>query len=67
MKEMKDVPLKVVSVQPLSGAFRGTDPFPPRPHQLAFGAGVGMGRGDQHMPVCPKTLDVLVQLEGSGR
>mmetsp|Transcript_27593 Transcript_27593/g.44198 ORF Transcript_27593/g.44198 Transcript_27593/m.44198 type:complete len:1100 (-) Transcript_27593:1628-4927(-) len=67
MKEMKEVPLKVINVQPLSAAFRGTDPFPPQPHQLAFGAGIGLGRSDEHMPVCPKTLDVLVQLEGSGR
>ena len=27
MKELKDLPLKVVNVQPLSAAFRGTDPF----------------------------------------
>lgn len=67
MKELKDLPLKVVNVQPLSAAFRGTDPFPPKPHQLAFGAGIGMGRSDEHMSVCPKALDVLVQLEGSGR
>lgn len=67
MKEMKEVPLRVVNVQPLSPAFRGTDPFPPQPHQLAFGAGIGLGRSDEHMPVCPRTLDVLVQLEGSGR
>eukprot|EP00227_Mantoniella_beaufortii_P013523 CAMPEP_0197574888 /NCGR_PEP_ID=MMETSP1326-20131121/474_1 /TAXON_ID=1155430 /ORGANISM="Genus nov. species nov., Strain RCC2288" /LENGTH=1092 /DNA_ID=CAMNT_0043137551 /DNA_START=191 /DNA_END=3466 /DNA_ORIENTATION=+ len=67
MKEMKDVPLKVINVQPLSAAFRGTDPFPPRPHQLAFGAGIGLGRSNEHMPVCPRTLEVLVQLEGSGR
>lgn len=67
MKDMKDVPLRVVNVQPLSPAFRGTDPFPPQPHQLAFGAGVGLGRSDEHIPVCPRVLDVLVQLEGSGR
>ena len=28
MKEMKDVPLKVYNVQPISAAFRGCDPFP---------------------------------------
>ena len=67
MKDMKEMPLKVVNIQPLSAAFRGTDPFPPQQHQLAFGAGIGLGRSDEHMPVCPKTLDVLVQLEGSGR
>jgi U3 small nucleolar RNA-associated protein 22 len=67
MKEMKEVPLRVVNVQPLSPAFRGTDPFPPQPHQLAFGAGIGLGKSDEQMPVCPRTLDVLVQLEGSGR
>ena len=67
MKELKDLPLKVVNVQPLSAAFRGTDPFPPKPHQLAFGAGIGMGRSDEQISVCPKPLDVLVQLEGSGR
>ena len=67
MKDMKEVPLRVVNAQPISPAFRGTDPFPPRQHQLAFGAGIGLGRSDEQMPVCPKTLDVVVQLEGSGR
>ena len=67
MKDMKELPLRIVNVQPLSPAFRGTDPFPPKPHQLAFGAGIGLGRSDEQLPVCPKTLDVLVQLEGSGR
>lgn len=67
LKALKEVPLKVINVQPMSSAFRGTDPFPPQPHQLAFGAGIGLGRTDEDIPVCPKPLDVLVQLEGSGR
>lgn len=67
MKDLKEMPLKVNNVQPLSSAFRGTDPFPPTPHPLAHGAGVGLGTGEDDIPVCPKTLDILVQLEGSGR
>ena len=67
MKELKELPLKVINVQPLSPAFRGTDPFPPQPHPLAFGAGIGLGQSEDQIPVCPKPLDVLVQLEGSGR
>ena len=67
MKDLKEMPLKVNNVQPLSGAFRGTDPFPPTPHPLAHGAGVGLGKSEDDIPVCPKTLDILVQLEGSGR
>ena len=67
VKELKELPLKVINVQPLSPAFRGTDPFPPQPHPLAFGAGIGLGQSEDQIPVCPKPLDVLVQLEGSGR
>lgn len=67
MKDLKEIPLQVSNVQPLSGAFRGTDPFPPTPHPLAHGAGVGLGTGDDDIPACPKTLDIMVSLEGSGR
>ena len=67
MRDLKEIPLKVNNVQPLSCAFRGTDPFPPTPHPLAHGAGVSLGTSEEDIPVCPKTLDILVQLEGSGR
>lgn len=67
MKDLKEMPLKVNNVQPLSGAFRGTDPFPPTPHPLAHGAGVGLGKSEDDIAVCPKTLDIMVSLEGSGR
>ena len=67
MKEMKDVPLKVYNVQPISAAFRGCDPFPPKQHPLMFGIGAGLGKDDEVISVCPRTLNVLVQLEGSGR
>ena len=67
MKDLKEMPLKVHNVQPLSGAFRGTDPAPPTAHPLAHGAGVGLGKNDDEIPVCPKTLDIMVSLEGSGR
>ena len=67
MKEMKDVPLKVYNVQPISAAFRGCDPFPPKQHPLMFGIGTGLGKDDEVISACPRTLNVLVQLEGSGR
>lgn len=67
MRDLKEMPLKVNNVQPLSGAFRGTDPCPPKPHPLAHGAGIGLGMGDDDIPACPKTLDIMVSLEGSGR
>ena len=67
MKEMKDVPLKVYNVQPISAAFRGCDPFPPKQHPLMFGIGAGLGKDDEVISACPRTLNVLVQLEGSGR
>ena len=67
MKEMKDVPLKVYNVQPISAAFRGCDPFPPKQHPLMFGIGASLGRDDEVISACPRTLNVLVQLEGSGR
>lgn len=67
MKEMKDVPLKVYNVQPISAAFRGCDPFPPKQHPLMFGIGAGLGKDDEVILACPRTLNVLVQLEGSGR
>lgn len=67
MKEMKDVPLTVYNIQPISAAFRGCDPFPPKQHPLMFGIGAGLGKDDEVISACPRTLNVLVQLEGSGR
>ena len=67
MKEMKDVPFKVYNVQPISSAFRGCDPFPPKQHPLMFGIGAGLGKDEEVISACPKTFNVLVQLEGSGR
>lgn len=59
------LPLRIVSVQPLSAAVRDTAAFPPLPHPLAA-AGPAAGAGTGRMPRCLEPLELAVQLEGSG-
>jgi U3 small nucleolar RNA-associated protein 22 len=65
LRGLTDVALKVVGVQPLSAASRHTPGFYPRPHPLA-GGGRGLeGGGD--VARCLEPLEVMVQLEGTGK
>ncbi|KAL6748586.1 Nrap protein-domain-containing protein [Haematococcus lacustris] len=70
LRGLEELVLKVVGVQPLSAAARGTDPFPPTPHPLAGGPQPDLG-GDPEaalkLPRCMEPQKLLVQLENSGR
>lgn len=55
--------LKVVGVQPLGAAARGTALLVPGPHPLAGGPPLTHG---SRMPRCVPAIEVLVQLENSG-
>ncbi|GLT39138.1 hypothetical protein SLA2020_133450 [Shorea laevis] len=65
LRSIKDIPLRVSSVQPLDSAFRFTSVFPPEPHPLAKEK-VDVARLQNFTPFCIQTLEVMVQLEGSG-
>ncbi|CAN6335656.1 unnamed protein product [Urochloa humidicola] len=64
LRQLDDVPLKISTVQPLDSAFRHTSVFPPEPHPLAY------GKNSQRLPnfatTCIRSLEVMIQLEGSG-
>ncbi|XP_062204390.1 uncharacterized protein LOC133906481 [Phragmites australis] len=64
LRLLDDVPLKISTVQPLDSAFRHTSVFPPEPHPLAY------GKNSQRLPnfttTCIRSLEVMIQLEGSG-
>nr|ABA95899.2 Nrap protein, expressed [Oryza sativa Japonica Group] len=65
LRLLGDVPLKISTVQPLDPAFRHTSVFPPEPHPLAYEK-----RSSQRLPnftaTCMRSLEVMIQLEGSG-
>ena len=63
------LPLRVVSVQPLSAALRDTAAFPPLVHPLATAKLSGGADGGDlgRVPRCLEPLELLVQLEGSGK
>jgi U3 small nucleolar RNA-associated protein 22 len=58
-------PLQVNTVQALSATLRHTAPFFPQPHPLAGGP-IAAG-GLPSLPRCLAPLDLMVQLEGSGK
>ncbi|KAG2615033.1 nucleolar protein 6-like [Panicum virgatum] len=64
LRLLDDVPLKISTVQPLDPAFRHTSVFPPEPHPLAY------GKSSQRLPnfttTCIRSMEVMIQLEGSG-
>ncbi|PNT65398.1 hypothetical protein BRADI_4g41717v3 [Brachypodium distachyon] len=64
LRLLDDVPLKISTVQPLDPAFRHTSVFPPEPHPLAY------EKSSQRLPnfaaTCVRSLEVMIQLEGSG-
>lgn len=66
LRGVEDLPLQISSVQPLDSAFRHTSVFPPMPHPLAT------DREKQQyskisVPTCIQPLEVMIQLEGSGK
>ena len=64
------LPLRVLSVRPLSAAARHMHPMPPLPHPLAGAANLEIERavetGAARIPRCLEPVELLVQLEGSG-
>ncbi|GAQ85560.1 U3 small nucleolar RNA-associated protein 22 [Klebsormidium nitens] len=72
LRGLTDLPLKVVSVQPLSAALCHTAVFPPQPHPLAFDGEkpppeAAEALRSKKVPACLDPLGVLLTLEGSGR
>ncbi|GMI78326.1 hypothetical protein like AT1G63810 [Hibiscus trionum] len=65
LRSIEDVPLKISSVQPLDSAFRYTSVFPPEPHPVA-NKKVDVARLHNLTPFCVQSLEVMIQLEGSG-
>ncbi|XAR73269.1 hypothetical protein NMG60_11007182 [Bertholletia excelsa] len=65
LRLLKDIPLRVSSVQPLDSAFRFTAVFPPEPHPLAFEKGINRSL-KKLTSSCIQPLEVVIQLEGSG-
>lgn len=66
LRGVEDMPLRISSVQPLDSAFRHASVFPPMPHPFA------REREKQQspeisVPTCVQTLEVMIQLEGSGK
>jgi len=62
LRTLDSTALKVVGVQPISAVTRHTCPFFPLPHPLAGGPGAG-----EELPRCLEAVEVLVQLENSGK
>ncbi|KAK6258334.1 hypothetical protein SCA6_012808 [Theobroma cacao] len=65
LRSIEDIPLRVSSVQPLDSAFRFTSVFPPEPHPLA-NKKVDVARLQNFTPFSVQSLEVMIQLEGSG-
>ncbi|CAN8328094.1 unnamed protein product [Cochlearia groenlandica] len=65
LREIEGIPLKVSSVQPLDSALRFTSVFPPEPHPVAYEK-IDARRLHKLMPSCIPTMEVMIQLEGSG-
>ncbi|KAL3680637.1 hypothetical protein R1sor_023593 [Riccia sorocarpa] len=66
LRSMEDLPLRVVSVQPLSPEFRYAAVYYPQPHPLA--AEVKESNPlTKAVGACLDPLEVVIQLEGSGR
>ncbi|KAK1324081.1 hypothetical protein QJS10_CPA02g01160 [Acorus calamus] len=66
LRSVEDIPLKISSVQPLDSAFRSMAVFPPQPHLLAEGKSNDGRRSTKYISTCIKSLEVMIQLEGSG-
>ncbi|XXG81413.1 hypothetical protein AAC387_Pa09g2055 [Persea americana] len=65
LRSLEGIPLTISSVQPLDPAFRYTSVFPPEPHPFANEKGFAQ-RSQKFTMTCVQSLDVMIQLEGSG-
>ncbi|XP_078173344.1 nucleolar protein isoform X1 [Carex rostrata] len=65
LRLLDDIPLKVSTVQPLDPAFRHASVFPPLPHPLVHEK-LSIKSTESIALTCIPSMDVLIQLEGSG-
>ncbi|XP_064957513.1 uncharacterized protein LOC135581344 isoform X1 [Musa acuminata AAA Group] len=65
LRLLEEIPLRISSVQPLDPALRHTSVFPPQPHPLAYEKGVNK-KPSKLATTSIQSLDVMIQLEGSG-
>ncbi|KAG6557753.1 hypothetical protein Mapa_000520 [Marchantia paleacea] len=66
LRSMENLPLHVVSVQPLSAEFRHSAVYYPQPHPLASEVVVS-NLLPKVLGCCLDPLEIVIQLEGSGR
>ncbi|KAH9309820.1 hypothetical protein KI387_037731, partial [Taxus chinensis] len=66
LRVLEGLPLNISSVQPLDSAFRHTSVFPPMPHPLAKEK-VQQEKSHKLISTCVQPLEVMIQLEGSGK
>lgn len=66
LRQLNDIPLTISSVQPLDSAFRCTSVFPQQPHPLASQGHVDRKK-IKYNSTCIQPVEVLIQLEGSGK
>ncbi|MCO5585783.1 hypothetical protein L7F22_039719 [Adiantum nelumboides] len=66
LRGLESLPLKISSVQPLHPAFRHAAIFPPKVHALADER-LRKGLSQTWVASCIDPLEVMVQLEGSGK
>ena len=62
--DAESVTLTIVNVQPVAAVLRNTAVFPPIPHPLA---GSSLADSSDMVPRCLPAIEVLCQLEGSGK
>lgn len=69
LRSLDGLTLKIVGTQPLAPVLRSTAAFPPLPHMLAGAAREDLRvNGEQSsVPRCLPAVEILCQLEGSGR
>lgn len=67
LKSLDDVTLEVVNTQPLSPVTRHTAVCPPIPHPLAGHNSLSMAESLKTIPRCLSAVEILCQLEGSGK
>eukprot|EP00899_Mesostigma_viride_P014212 jgi/Mesvir1/22792/Mv14179-RA.2 len=69
LRALKGLPLAIVSLQPTGAVFRHTAVSVPHAHPLASSDAASFSRTSEGEPppLCVDTLEVLMQLEGSGK
>jgi len=72
LRTLDGLTLRVVATQPLAPVLRHADAFPPLPHELAGAPQDSLAKtrsdhGEGRVPRCLPAVELLCQLEGSGR